>query len=448
MDCDPPGFSVPGISHGRQLEWVAISFSRGYSWPRYQTHISCSGRQILYNWDTSISSVQLISCVQLSVTPWTATCQASLSVSNSWSLLKLMSIELVMPFNHLILWHPLLLLASIFPSIRVFSNESVLCIRCPNYWSFSFSIRFFQWIFRTDFLQAELVVSPYCPRDSEESFPTPQSKSINSLVLSFLYSPALHLYMTTGKTVALNRLIFVGKVMSLLFNMLSRLVLTSFIIKRSKRLLISWLQSLCVVILEPPQIKSVTVSTFSPSICHEVMGLDAIILVFWMLSFKPMFSLFSFTFVKRLFFRSSLLSDIRVVSSAYLKLLIYLLAILIPACASSSPAFLMMYSAYNLNKQGDNIQPWHTPFPIWNQYVVPCPVLTCFLTCIQISQKAGQVVWYSHLLKNFPQFIVIHTVKGFGIVKKAEINAFLELSHFFWWSRGCWQFDVWFLCLF
>ena len=104
------------------------------------------------------------------------------------------------------------------------------------------------------------------------------------------------------------------------------------------------------------------------------MGPDAMILVFWMLSFKPTFSLSSFTFIKRLF--SSSLSAIRVVSSVYLRLLIFLPAIFIPACASSSPAFLMMYSAYKLNKQVDNIQPWRTPFPIWNQSFVPCPVLT------------------------------------------------------------------------
>ena len=97
--------------------------------------------------------------------------------------------------------------------------------------------------------------------------------------------------------------------------------------------------------------------------------------VFWMLSSKPTFSLSSFTFIKRLF-NSSSLSAIKVVSSAYLRLLIFLPAILIPACASSSPVFLMMYSAYNLNNQGDKVQPWHTPFPIWNQSVVPCPVLT------------------------------------------------------------------------
>ena len=104
------------------------------------------------------------------------------------------------------------------------------------------------------------------------------------------------------------------------------------------------------------------------------MGLDVMILVFWMLHFKPTFSLSTFTVIKRLF--SSSLSAIRVVASAYLRLLIFLLAIFIQARASSSPAFLMMYSAYKLNKQGDNIQPWCTPFPIWNQSVVPCPVLT------------------------------------------------------------------------
>ena len=104
------------------------------------------------------------------------------------------------------------------------------------------------------------------------------------------------------------------------------------------------------------------------------MGWDAMILVFWMLSFKSTSLISSFTFIKRLF-SSSLLSSIRVVSSAYLRLLIFLLASLIPACASSSPAFHMMCSAYKLNKQGDNIQPWCTPFPIWNQSVVPCPVL-------------------------------------------------------------------------
>ena len=151
-----------------------------------------------------------------------------------------------------------------------------------------------------------------------------------------------HPYMTTGKTIALTRWTFVDKVMSLLCNMLSRLVIT--FLPKSKCLLISWLQSPSAVILEPQIIKPATVSIVTPSICHEVMGPDAMILVFWMLSFKPTFSLSSFTFIKRLFSSSSL-SAIRVVSYAYLRLLIFLPAIWIPVCASSSPAFLMMYSA-------------------------------------------------------------------------------------------------------
>ena len=112
-----------------------------------------------------------------------------------------------------------------------------------------------------------------------------------------------------------------------------------------------------------------------PSFCHEVMRPDAMILVFWMLSFKPSFSLSSINFIERLFSSSSL-SSIMVVSSVYLRLFIFFLAILIPACISSCLAFCLTYSAYKLNKQGDNIQPWHSPFLIWNQSVVPCPVLT------------------------------------------------------------------------
>ena len=133
--------------------------------------------------------------------------------------------------------------------------------------------------------------------------------------------------------------------------------------------LISWLQSPSAVVLEPKKLKSVTVSIVPPSICHEVMGPDAMIFVFWMLSFKPVFSLSSFTFFKRLF-SSSLLYAIRVVLPAYLRLLIFPLSILIPTHATSSLAFHMMYSAYKLNKQGDNIQPWCTPFPILNQSAV------------------------------------------------------------------------------
>ena len=127
--------------------------------------------------------VQLLSHVRLFVTPWTAVRKASLFIANSQSWLKLMSIESLMPSNHLILCRPLLLLLSIFPSIRVFSNESVLRIRWPN---FQLQHQSFQWIFRTDFLQDGLFGSPCSPRDSQESSPTTQFKSINSLALSCL----------------------------------------------------------------------------------------------------------------------------------------------------------------------------------------------------------------------------------------------------------------------
>ena len=156
-------------------------------------------------------------------------------------------------------------------------------------------------------------------------------------------------------TTTLTKWTFVGQVMFLLFNMLSSLVIA--FPHKSKRLLISWLQSPSSVILEPKKMKSLTVSIVSPSICHEVMKLDVMIWVFWMLSLKPMFSLSSYTFIKRLF-SSYLLSAIMLVSSAYLRLSIFLPAILIPACASCSLAFCTMYTAYKLNEQGDNILPY------------------------------------------------------------------------------------------
>ena len=251
-----------------------------------------------------------------------------------------------MPSNHLILCHSLLLLPSIFPSIRVFSNESVLCIRWPKYRSFSFSIspsnEYTGSIsFRIDWFDLLAVQGPL------QSLLQHQSSKASILQHSAFFMVQLsHPYMTTGKTVALTRWTFVGKVMSLLFNMLSRLVTA--LLPQSKYLLISRLQSPSAVILEPRK-KSVTVSIVSPSNCYKVMGLDAIILVFWMLNFKPTFSLASFTFIKRLLSSSSL-SVIRVVSSTCLRLLIFLLAVLIPACASSNPASRVMYSAYKLNK--------------------------------------------------------------------------------------------------
>ena len=159
--------------------------------------------------------------------------------------------------------------------------------------------------------------------------------------------------------------------MALFFNTLSRFYIT--LLSRSKRLLISWLQSLSTVILKP-KIILYHCFYFFPSICHKVMEPIDMILVFWMLSLSQIFHS-SFTFIMRLF-SSSILSAIRVVSSAYLRLLIFLPEILIPVWTSSSLAFCMMYSVQKLNQQGDNIQPWHTPFLIWNQSLVPCPVLT------------------------------------------------------------------------
>ena len=277
-----------------------------------------------------------------SANSWTAAYQAFLSITNLWSLFKLMSIESVMPSNHFILCRPLLLLPSIFPSIRVFSNESALCIRWPKYWSCWVSIRTsseYSWLisFRMDWFD---ILAVQGIRKSLLQHHSSKASILWRSVLSIVQLS--HPYMTTGKTIALTRRTFVGRVKCLLFNMLSSLVIA--FLSRSKRLLISWLQLPSAMILELKKIKSLTVSIVSPSICHEVMGSDTMILVFWMLSFKPAFSLPSFTFVKRLYSSSSL-SAISVVSSAYLRLLIFLLAILTPACTSSSPAFLMMYSA-------------------------------------------------------------------------------------------------------
>ena len=222
--------------------------------------------------------VQWLSPVQLFVTPWTAAHQASLSFTISQSLLKLMSIESVMPSNHLILCCPLLPLLSIFPTIRVFSNEPVLRIRWPQYWSFSFSFspsnKHSGLIsFRMDWLDLLAVQGPLRSLLQHHS-----SKTSILQCSAFFIVQRSHPYMTTGKTTALTRQTLVGKGMSLLFNMLSRLVIA--FLPRSKRLLISWLQSPSAVILEPRKIKSATVSTVSPSICHEVMELDAVILVF------------------------------------------------------------------------------------------------------------------------------------------------------------------------
>ena len=216
------------------------------------------------------------------------------------------------------------------------SNESVLCIRWPKHWSFSFSISVSNEYsglisFRTDWFHLLAI------QGTLKSLLQHHSSKASILQHSAFFMFQLsHSFMTTGKTIAWTRQTFFGKVMSLLFNTLSKFVIA--FLPRSEHLLISWLQSSSSVILEPKKRKSVTVSIVSPFICHEVMGEGAMIFVFLILSLKPGFSLSSLTLIKRLFSSSSL-SAIRVVSSAYLRLLIFLPAILIPACASSNLAF-------------------------------------------------------------------------------------------------------------
>ena len=186
------------------------------------------------------SSVQSLSRVQLFATPWIAACQASLSITNCQSLPKPMSIESVMPSNHLIHCHPLFFLPSVFPSIRIFSNQSVLLIECPKYWSYSFNIRLsseysgliscrIAWL---DLLAVQGTLKSLLQHHS--------SKASILRCSAFLIVQLSHPYMTTGKTIALTRWTFVGKVMFLLFNMLSRFVIA--FLPRSKHLLISWLQ--------------------------------------------------------------------------------------------------------------------------------------------------------------------------------------------------------------
>jgi len=216
-------------------------------------------------WQTrSKSSVQFNSVAQhvrLSATPWIAACQASLSITNSWSSHKLMCIELVMPSNHLILCRPLLLLPPISPTIRVFSNEPTLCMRWPKYWSFSFNISPSNEhpgliSFRMDWLDLLAV------QGTLKSLLQLHSSKASILWCSAFFTVQLFTSIhTTGKTIALTRWTYVDKVMSLLLNMLSRLVIT--FLSKSKCLLISWLQSPSAVILEPHKIKSDTVSSKS-----------------------------------------------------------------------------------------------------------------------------------------------------------------------------------------
>ena len=216
----------PGGERGNPLQYSCLGnpMDRGTWWATVQ-----------------FSSVQSLSHVRLFATPRTAIRQASLSITNSRSLLKLRPIESVMPSNHLILCHPLLLLPSIFPSIRVFSNESVLRIRWPKYWNFSFSIspsnEYSELIsFRMDWLDLLAVQGTL-----KRLFQHHNSKALILRHSNFFIVQLLNPYTTTGKTIALTRWTFVSKVMFLLFNMLSRLVIA--FLPRSSHFLILWLQS-------------------------------------------------------------------------------------------------------------------------------------------------------------------------------------------------------------
>ena len=238
---------------------------------------NCQKFNIIHFINFQFSLVQSLSSVRLFATPWITARQTSLSITNSRSSLKLMPIESMMPSSHLMLCLPLLLLPPIPPSIWVFSNESTLRMRRPKYWNFSFSISpsnehpglisfTMDWL---DLLAVQGTLKSLLQHHS--------SKASILWHSAFLTVQRSHPYMTTGKTIALTRQTFVGKVMSLLFNMLSRLVIT--FLPRSKCLSIWWLQSPSAVILEPKNIKSLTVSTVS--ISHEMTRSDAMILSTW-----------------------------------------------------------------------------------------------------------------------------------------------------------------------
>ena len=236
------------------------------------------------------------------------------------------------------------------------------------------------------------------------------------------------LYMTTGKDITLTLQTFVGRVISLLFNTQSRYVIA--LLPRGNHP-ISQLQSPSTVILGPKKRKSVTASTFPPSICHELMEQGAMILVF-------LFFFFWYLVLSWLFHcpplpssRGSLVPlhflPLDWLSSAYLRLLMFLLPILIPAYNSFTPAFLMMCSAYKLNKLGAIRQHFLNPDTIsFSIQDSNC----CFLNCIQVSQETGKMVWYSHFFKSFPQFVMIHIVKYLSIVDETEVDDFLEFSGF------------------
>ena len=276
MDHSLPVSSIHGFS--REEYWSGLPFPSPGDLPNpgIEPRSPALAGRFLTIWATKgARSVQFSSVAQSCPTlsgPWITARQASLSITNSQSLLKLMPIKSVMPSSHLILCHPLLLLPPTPPSIRVFSSESTLHIRRPKYWSCSFSISPSKEhpgliFFRMDWLDLLAVQGTL-----KSLLQHHRSKAPIFRCSAFFTVQLSHPYMTTGKTIALTRQTFVGKVMPLLFNMLSRFVIT--FLPRSKRLLISWLQSPSAVILQPRKIKSAMVSTVSLTICHEVMRPD------------------------------------------------------------------------------------------------------------------------------------------------------------------------------
>ena len=333
------------------------------------------------------SSVQLLSRVWLFVTPWTAAPQASLSIT-----------KLPEPTQTHVHWvgdaiqpsHPLS-----SPSLPAFSLSQHQGLfqwvssshQVAKVLEFQLQHQSFQWVFSWFPLEWTAWISLE-PKGLSRVFSntTNQKHQFFSIQLSLWSNSHIHTWLLEKPQLWLNGPL---SVISLLLNKLSRFVIA--FLPKSKCLLISWLQSPSAVILEPKKIKSLNVSIVSPSICHEVMGPYAMIFIFWIFLSQLFHSSLSLSSRGSLF-SSSLLSAIRVVSSAYLRLLIFSPVILIPACALSSLASRMMYSAYKLNKQSDNIQPWCTPFPILNQSFVLCPVLTAasWLTC---SFLRRQVKW-------------------------------------------------------
>ena len=315
--------------------------------------------------------VQSPSHVQHFATPWTAASQLSLCLTIYQSLPKFMSKftgDAIQPS------HPLM---PSFPSAPNLSQHQRLFqwVSCFHQMTKILELQLqhhsFKQVFRADFPSDWLAWLLCCPGDFQESSPVPQFEGINFLPSAFFTVQLSKLYMNTGKTIALTIRNFVSRVMSLLFKTLSKFVIA--FLPRRNHLLISWLQS--------PQ------WFWSPKkeICHYFHlfpfylpwhnGAGCHDLIFLIFSFKLALSLSSLTLIKRLFSSSSI-SAMRVVSSAYMRLLLVSPPVLIPASNSSSPAFLMMCSAYRLNKQGDNKQPCHTPFSILNQSVVPYKVLS------------------------------------------------------------------------